>query len=133
MRIDLKGIRVNDKVFLDLILYVVESEEKDIITVEAKFSNNIVKVEGEYYFTALQELRKQLLKKGIEICCYGAKKNVYPSPMMMNSSKAYLLTMGKQAKIEDIVDIFEPCNLDEIVTVEYQNMFYQEWILSLQQ
>jgi hypothetical protein len=133
MRIDLKGIQVNDRVFLDLTLYVVESEENDIITVEAKFGNNVVKVEEEYYFTALQELRRKLFKKGVEICCYGAKKNVYPSPMMMNSSKAYLLTMGKQAKTEDIVEIFESCELDEIATVDDQNVFYKEWIQSLKQ
>jgi hypothetical protein len=131
MRIDLKGIRINDSVFLDLILYVVESEEKDIITIEAKFDNSVVKVEEEYYFTALQELRKQLFKKEVEICCYGAKKNIYPSPMMMNSLNAYSLTIGKQAKAEDIVGIFDSCELDEITTVEDQNMFYQEWIRSL--
>jgi hypothetical protein len=42
--------------------------------------------------------------------------------MMMNSSKAYLLTMGKA---EDIVELFESCELE---TVEDQNMFYKEWI-----
>jgi hypothetical protein len=133
MWINLKGFQVNDRVFLDLILNVVESEDEDIITVEARFDNNVVKVEKEYCFTALQELRVQLLEKGIEICCYGAKKNVYPSPMMMNSSKAYLLTMGKQAQTEDIVEIFEPCELDETATVEDQNVFYQKWIQSLKQ
>jgi hypothetical protein len=133
MRIDLKGIWINDRVLLDLILNVVESEEDDIITIEVKFNDNVVKTEGEYCFIALQELRKQLFERGVEICCYGAKKNVYPSPMMMNSSKAYLLTVGKQAKVEDIVEIFDPCELDEITTVEDQNLFYQEWIRSLQQ
>lgn len=131
MRINLNGIHLKNGNLFNLVLKTKEIENEDIVTIEAIFDDTIITVQEEYYFTALQKLRKQLFKQGFDICCYGAKKNVYPSPMMMNSSKAYLLKTGRQAKADDIVDIFTPCNLGEITTVEEQNLFYQEWIQSL--
>jgi hypothetical protein len=131
MWISLKGVKVKNKTLFDLILRVKESEEDDIVSIEIKCDEFATKVEDEYCYTALQKLRRLLFLQGVDICCYGAKKNVHPSPLMMYSSKAYLLTMGKQAKMDDIVEIFDSCELDEIATVEEQNLFYQEWIRSL--
>lgn len=131
MQINLKGIQLKEKVLFDLVLNIKDSDEEDFISIEVKFIDSIIKVKEEYYFTCLQALRKKLFQKGVGICCYGAKTNVYPSPMMMNSFKAYLLTLGQQAKMEDVVDIFDFCELNENGTVEEQDLFYQKWLKSL--
>jgi hypothetical protein len=66
--------------------------------------------------------------------CNGAAKNVFPSSMqfsMGNTRKAYKLSYGKQAKLEDMVDIFEFEEGLEFVSVDEQLQFYNQWINSV--
>jgi hypothetical protein len=86
------------------------------------------------FFEALVQLRVKLEPENISICCNGAIENVYPSAMarsMGEGVKAYRLTLGKQAKIEDLVSIFEDSLGEPPSPVEKQRAFYEEWIKSL--
>ena len=80
---------------------------------------------------ALQKIRKKLLTEDVDLKCYGAMENVYPSPMMMNTTKAYFLKKGEQAKEKSIVDIFEYTDIKYSTSVEEQNTFYSNWLKSL--
>jgi hypothetical protein len=85
------------------------------------------------YFEALAAIRRELEKDDIFLNCYGASRNVYPSGMgrdMGAGLRAYKLTVGKHATMEDLVFIFdtgadvEPCSVLE------QRDFFEMWLKS---
>ncbi|MEZ5986139.1 MAG: hypothetical protein R3B94_09325 [Hyphomonas sp.] len=86
------------------------------------------------FFFALQNVRKQLDAHNIAIACTGSCLNVYPSPMtarMDNGEMAYRLPLERPAQKPDLVNIFEPCKIDEISSVSEQDNFYVHWLESL--
>ena len=108
-------------------------EDNDICRILFLLRDYSVTVEAENYFFALLELRKKLEAQNIKILCKGASRNVYPSPMILSMGeaiKAYQLTMGKQARMSDLVNIFAPCEVDEYATIEEQLIFYNDWLRS---
>lgn len=108
-------------------------EDNDICRILFLLREYSVTVEAENYFYALLELRKKLEAQNIKILCKGASRNVYPSPMILSMGeaiKAYQLTMGKQARMSDLVNIFAPCEVDEYATIEEQLIFYNDWLRS---
>lgn len=85
-------------------------------------------------FSSLAHIRSDLEKDNQFILCNASKRNVAPSRMsrqMGNGRKAYKLCKGKQALLDDLVDIFSPIDSDEVSTVGEQKLFYQQWINSL--
>lgn len=102
----------------------------EIVELELDTSAKTYKSEAEYNFEALQKLRKQLESDDIQLLCNGSVKNVYPSPMMMSmgGTRAYVMTMGKHASLDNQVDIFNDEIADEYATVDEQNEFYEAWI-----
>ncbi|MEQ1708293.1 MAG: hypothetical protein ABL864_08170 [Terricaulis sp.] len=86
------------------------------------------------YFRALCDLRARLEKDGLFLECYGASKNVYPSPMMESmgyGERAYRLTLGKHATKLDVVGIFESGPDVTPTTVGAQIEYYETWLKSL--
>ncbi|MEM9701406.1 MAG: hypothetical protein AAF907_03030, partial [Planctomycetota bacterium] len=85
-------------------------------------------------FKALQSLREQAATAGWALHCMGARRNVWPSGMardMGGGLKAYLMTMGKHARREDLVGIFEPDDAPDGSTVAEQKAFFEKWLDSL--
>lgn len=111
--------------------FSIEENEDDLIIISTKLNDEVITVTDDFYFIALQKIRIKLLDKEIDLKCYGAMENVYPSPMMMNTTKGYFLRKGQQAKEKDIVDIFDYFDIKNSVSVEKQNLFYHNWIKSL--
>lgn len=86
------------------------------------------------FFFALQKLRKQLEAEGKLLAIMGSCRNVYPSPMMSDMGDgifAYRLTPKRQALRKDVVNIFDPCERNQISTVAEQDAFYTNWLKSL--
>lgn len=120
----------------DAILYLYDEAPEDdrYIKVELQNGHLIYNEIAECYFDALVALRIKLEEINIQILCKGATINVYPSPMqrnMGNGRKAYKLYMKQQAKMENVVDIFEPGVENECVSVTKQKEFYDLWLSSL--
>ncbi|MEM9446869.1 MAG: hypothetical protein AAGA18_16130 [Verrucomicrobiota bacterium] len=89
---------------------------------------------GEDFFSVLCEIRKELENQGLRIKCYGASRNVYPSGMsrsMGYGEKAYKLTIGKQAKMQDLVSIFDDGQDVIPVNINEQESFFDQWAKSL--
>lgn len=127
------------------IIYIKNSlEKKGIIKLIDKEKTVIIRIflegviierEGESYFETLLKIRKELEKMDIKLLCKGCCKNVYPSGMLLAMGlgrKAYILTYGKHAKMDSLVDIFESCLVEDYGTIEQQLEFFENWINSLE-
>ena len=108
-------------------IQVYENEED--VEVVLKAGNISIAKQADNYFEALIKIRKELEKK-IKLLCKGYYRNAYPSGMLLemgSGRKAYSLTMGKQAKMSSLVDIFETCEIEEYATVDEQYDFFNMW------
>ena len=116
-----------DGVLFDSIL---EIEENGLCRIFFKMGDESITTEADNYFYALIKLRKKLEAEDKKLLCLGCARDVYPSPMMLDmgdGSRAYHLTLGKKAKMDEIVSIFEPCEQDAYSTIEEQEAFYNAW------
>ena len=89
---------------------------------------------ADNYFDALEKLRRYLEDRNEKILCKGSNENVYPSAMQLNAGSgrnAYSLALGRQAKLVDVVDIFEESDFDSCVSCDKQNDFFERWTESL--
>lgn len=108
--------------------------DEDTVIIEIDINQKNFSGKCDNHFGALVELRRCLEKDNIHVFCNGTAKNVYPSAMqfsMGNTRKAYKLSLGKQAFMKDMVDIFDYDQDCEFVTVNEQMRFYNDWIQSL--
>lgn len=84
--------------------------------------------------SALNTIREQMELEGLYPLCCGARLDVAVSGMAKGSRatrKVYKLELGKQATLEDLVDIFDPTNKEDVASLQDQQKFYQLWINSL--
>lgn len=89
-----------------------------------------VNFSGYDYFKCLTKLRLLLESKGYLILCLGATKNITLSRMCSESTaglKAYQIELGKEALIENLIDVLEPIQ-NGAVTVEEQENFRKQWL-----
>ncbi|MCX2679360.1 hypothetical protein OOZ15_05340 [Galbibacter sp. EGI 63066] len=119
-------------------IYLYKDKKNNCLINLHKVFENETTFSGDDFFASFCKLRNWVYKKGqLFPMCKGALINVYPSRMsrqMSNGMKAYYLTLGKQAEMNDIVDIFEPIREDEIIklsTSEQQTEYFKKWIKSL--
>ena len=106
-------------------------EESEPCILSFTHRDQTISVEASDYFEALCQIRLQLEAQQIQLLCYGASKNVYPSGMardMGQGLRAYKLIMGKHATMADLVDIFATGTDIQPVTVEEQRRFYETWL-----
>ncbi|RXK86141.1 hypothetical protein [Filimonas effusa] len=83
-------------------------------------------------FALLKWLRLELEKKGIIVLVNGSRRDVYPSGMTLVSSMAYVNSLGKQASLDDLVDIFDECtNRTLLSSVQEQELYHEEWLKSI--
>lgn len=110
-------------------------ENNDLYSILISFDSCSISVQStESFFDALCKLRLEIEKNSGLLHCYGASKNVYPSPMqisMGNAVLAYRNYMGKQAYSLDIVNIFDSGTDVEPSTVCDQYNFHYKWLRSL--
>lgn len=88
---------------------------------------------AEDYFEAYKKVRIFFEKQGLIVALNCSRVNLYPSSVLRDmgkARKAYLLSMGVSVGRHDIVSIFDPADVKECGTVEAQEAFYREWIVS---
>lgn len=108
--------------------------DQDPCTLRLRYSGGELTATEEDFFEALCTIRRQLEGVGLRPDCYGASRDVYPSPMsrgMGGGLKAYKLRMGGQAQMADLVFIFDRGLDTEPVTVGEQEEYYRRWVKSL--
>ena len=88
--------------------------------------------QADDFFESLCKVRNRLEALGLRPHCYGASENVYPSGMardMGGGLRAYKLVIGKHAKTEDLVGIFDSGDDVRPVSVEQQRTFWKRWLI----
>lgn len=123
--------KLNSNHELPLILEVDEAETTENIVIEAFVSEQKITSTNDSYFSAYQEFRDQLLQLGYGIKCNGSRINAVQSGMMGATDKIYLVEMGKQALMKDVVLIFDYADLSEFPNTEQQLAQFEQWCSSL--
>jgi len=125
----------NDKKELyecELELY--DEQLDDNVKIVLKNKEQTMAFSADNYFDALERLRRYLEDRNEKILCKGSNENVHPSAMQLNAGSgrnAYSLALGRQAKLADVVDIFEESDFDSCVSCDKQNAFFERWTESI--
>lgn len=112
-------------------LEIIADEDSDDIVLKTIINNREVLVSDYNYLTAYQKLRDCLLSMGYGIKCNGSRRNAVQSGMMGSNTKIYLVELGRQALLRDIVDIYDYADIKEFPNTQEQKAFLQKWIGSL--
>jgi hypothetical protein len=113
---------------------VVVSERDDEYGVGIRWPGREISASGDDAFSALCTLREQLTALGLTPRCYGACRNLVVSGMaaqMGGGLKGYLVRLGHQARMADMVDIFDAGTDMDLATVPQQREFTTAWYRSL--
>lgn len=99
-----------------------------VVDIKSKSEKSImVKVNDEYYLQSYQKFRDELLKWGYGLKCNGSRINAIQSGMMGYSEKVYLVEIGKQALMKDVVCIWDFADIEEFPDTKMQLDFAQQW------
>lgn len=114
----------------DSIIDADEAETTEEIVLETLLGDRKVSASDENYLPAFQKLRDQLLAAGYGIKCNGSRINAVQSGMMGASNKVYLVELGKQARMKDIVDLYDYADIGEFPDTLEQTAFFEKWTKS---
>lgn len=112
----------------NLIVEVDEGETTENIIIKAVVLGQEIVVSNYNYLPAYQEFRDRLLQLGLGIKCNGSRINAVQSGMMGANDKMYLVEIGKQARREDIVHIWDYAKIDTFPDTKQQSAFFEQWI-----
>jgi hypothetical protein len=115
-------------------IFILGNDDADECRLTLRYAGGEITTVAADYFEGLCQIRNQLEKEGVRPACFGSSQNVYPSSMsrdMGGGLKAYRLYLGQNARIEDLVEIFDTGPDMKPVTVDEQRAFYEDWLRSL--
>lgn len=80
---------------------------------------------GSDLFEALREVRSELDSSGIRLCCNGARRDAWPSPLSSQSGALFLyaVPMRRKPGLRDIVPTFGECSPDKTASVAQQDAY----------
>lgn len=114
----------------DVVVYDDELEDTGDIVFETTVAGEKISAIDENALPAFQKLRDQLLSAGYGIKCNGSRINAVQSGMMGASNKVYLVELGKQARMKDVVDLFDYADIREFPDTSEQTAFFEKWLKS---
>jgi hypothetical protein len=107
-------------------------EVGDTCRVAVEFGDGTsVSGEGTDLFDALVATRLSLEQQGILLACAGARRDVYPSPMLRQAThgrRAYVLVERTSQTRPPSVDIFDIAEWDSIASVNEQRDSFLTWL-----
>lgn len=120
-------MELNTRIELNIQVEVDEAENSENIVITVKINKKEITSANYYYLLAYQEFRDKLLEAGYGIQCNGSWLNAVQSGMMEATDKIYLVEMGRQALMKDIVHIWDYADIDIFPDTKQQNEFFQQW------
>jgi len=128
---DIKLYDLNRKSEIESVVLADEGELSDDIILKITLGNISLTAKSDGYFSAYQWLRDELLKNGYGLKCNGSLINATQSSMMSYTPKIYLVEIGKQALLKNIVDIWGYRDLAYFPDTKEQNQYIEKWWTSL--
>jgi hypothetical protein len=129
---DVIAVSLDTQSEMSLTIEADEAEASEDIVLSTYFDGVKIIARNNYgYFATFQEIRDELLQKGYGIRCMGAMLNAVQSGMASVTHKVYIVTLGKQAKMSDLVCLYDYANINEFPNTKKQNDFQEKWIKSL--
>lgn len=99
-----------------------------ILEIEMDEGRVVKVVERNNYFFAMLELRKKLEKENLKLCCWGAKKSVWPTGMEADMGTA-LRVRDRDSSSNNVElhaeNIFASISPSEVATVEEQKAYIE--------
>jgi hypothetical protein len=89
------------------------------------------RIEALDLFEALVAVRRSFEERGYRLLCAGSRPDIFASSMsrdMGGGRKINIVTMGQQADLDTLVDIFDYAGPDLVGTVEEQYAFRRKWL-----
>lgn len=120
-------IALNTKIETQISVEVDEIEETENVVISALVFGKKINVVEYNYLPAYQNFRDELLQLGFGIKCNGSRINAVQSGMMGTTDKVYLVELGKQAKMKDIVHIWDYADIDVFPDTKQQLAFFEQW------
>lgn len=108
-----------------------EAEETEYIAVRSVLLGQEISASDDNYLPAYQAFRDMLLRLGYGMKCNGSRINAVQSGMMGATDKVYLVELGRQALMKDIVPIWDYADIKEFPDTERQKTFFEKWTDSL--
>jgi hypothetical protein len=118
----------------DVTIEVREVGDEYLLSCKLPVSGELLTGQADDCFAALQALRRKAEGQNWMICCKGARRNVWPSAMsrqMGGGVKAYVLEMGRQGRVDSMVEIFDEDTPESYSTVTDQEAYAHAWFKSL--
>ncbi len=107
------------------------SKPGDLSRVEVTIDGVVASGAATDLFEALAQVRRALERDGITLVVNGARRDVFPSAMLRQTSqgrKAYVLTLPRSTMRPVAVDIFETASPDaQLATVDEQRAWHDHW------
>ena len=108
--------------------------DSDDCQIDLSFDGHSMTGTGDDFFEAFCRIREQLEPMGLLPNCYAAHLHAFPSGMsrdMGGGVKLYRLTLGSQARTDDLIHMFETDDDVSPSTVADQRAFFDKWLASL--
>jgi hypothetical protein len=98
------------------------------------FDGTPQRIEELDLFGALVVLRGSFEERGCRLLCAGARRDAWASSMsrdMGGGRKVNIVTIGKHATLDTLVDIFDYAEPELVGTVDEQRAYIRKWLDSL--
>lgn len=105
-----------------------EAETTENIVIRTMLKGQLIATSNDSYLPAYQEFRDKLLVIGYGLKCNGSRLNAVQSGMLGATEKVYLVEIGKQALLKDIVHIWDYAEIDTFPDTKQQNDFLEQWV-----
>ncbi len=120
-------MQLNTGTELTIYVKVDEAEISENIFISAKIKEQEITSSNSNYLSAYQEFRDKLLEAGYGVKCNGSRLNIVQSVMMGATDRVYIVEMGKQALMKDMVHIWDYADINTFVDTKQQKNFFERW------
>lgn len=120
-------MQLNTGTELTIYVKVDEAEISENIFISAKIKEQEITSSNSNYLSAYQEFRDKLLEAGYGVKCNGSRLNIVQSVMMGATDRVYIVEMGKQALMKDMVHIWDYADINTFVDTKQQKNFFEGW------
>lgn len=120
-------MQLNTGTELTIYVKVDEAEISENIFISAKIKEQEITSSNSNYLSAYQEFRDKLLEAGYGVKCNGSRLNIVQSAMMGATDRVYIVEMGKQALMKDMVHIWDYADINTFVDTKQQKNFFERW------